>query len=138
MKKALVLGASGGMGYSIVKELSERGIAVTAFARTKSKLEKLFGDDGNITIFSGDIFKIEDFQEAAKGVDIIFQSANIPYTEWEEKLALLMSNIVSVAKAEGAKLAIVDNIYAYGRNPGQKITEATSEKSTYKKGEYSS
>ena len=35
MKKALVLGASGGMGYSIVKELSSRGIKVMAFARTK-------------------------------------------------------------------------------------------------------
>ena len=34
MKKALVVGASGGMGYSIVKELSNRGI-VMAFARTR-------------------------------------------------------------------------------------------------------
>lgn len=134
MKKALVLGASGGMGYSIVKELSKRGIAVTAFARTKSKLEKLFGDDRNITTFSGDIFQAEDLQEAAKGVDVIFQSANIPYTEWEEKLARLMKNIVTAAKAEGAKLAIVDNIYAYGRNPGQKVTETVPKNPHTKKG----
>lgn len=134
MKKALVLGASGGMGYSIVKELSKRGIAVTAFARTKSKLEKLFGDDRNITIFSGDIFQAEDLQEAAKGVDVIFQSANIPYTEWEEKLARLMKNIVTAAKAEGAKLAIVDNIYAYGRNSGQKVTETVPKNPHTKKG----
>ena len=45
MKKALVLGASGGMGYSLVKELSSRGIKVVAFARTKEKLERLFRDD---------------------------------------------------------------------------------------------
>ena len=32
----------------------------------------------------------EDLAEAAKDVDIIFQSANIPYSEWEEKLPLLM------------------------------------------------
>ena len=54
MKKALVLGASGGMGYSIVKELSSRGISVTAFARTKRKLEKLFGEDPNVTILAGE------------------------------------------------------------------------------------
>jgi nucleoside-diphosphate-sugar epimerase len=134
MTKALVLGASGGMGYSIVKELSSRGIDVTAFARTKSRLEELFGNDAKITIFSGDIFNVEDLQEAAKGVSIIFHAANIPYTEWEEKLALLMKNIITVTKAEDAKLAIVDNIYAYGRNPGQKVTEATLKKPHTKKG----
>lgn len=134
MKKALVLGASGGMGYSIVKELADRGIHVTAFARTKSKLENLFGDDANITIFSGDIFKVEDLQSAAEGVDVIFHSANIPYSEWEGKLALLMKNVITVTKAKGAKLAIVENIYAYGRNPGQKVTEATPKKPHTKKG----
>lgn len=134
MKKALVLGATGGMGYSIVKELSDRGIHVTAFARTQSKLEKLFGDDEHITIFSGDIFKVEDLQSAAKGVDVIFHSANIPYSEWEEKLTFLMKNIITVTKTEGARLAIVDNIYAYGPNPGQKVTEAMPKKPHTKKG----
>lgn len=134
MKKALVLGASGGMGYSIVKELSARGITVTAFARTKSKLEKLFGDDANISIVSGDIFQIDELHAAANGVDVIFHSANIPYPEWEEKLVLIMRNVITVTKAEGARLAIVENIYAYGRNPGRKVTEATPKKPHTKKG----
>jgi short-subunit dehydrogenase len=42
MKKALVLGASGGMGYALVNELTERGIETVAFARTKEKLQKLY------------------------------------------------------------------------------------------------
>lgn len=134
MKKALVLGASGGMGYSIVKELSSRGISVVAFARTKSKLESLFGDDKNITIFAGDIFQKSDLKRAAEEVDIIFQSANIPYPEWEAKLAGFMTNILEVAKAEGTKLAVVDNIYAYGRSPGKKVDETIAKNPHTKKG----
>jgi short-subunit dehydrogenase len=42
MKKAVVLGASGGMGYALVNELTERGIETVAFARTKEKLQKLY------------------------------------------------------------------------------------------------
>ncbi|MDQ0245575.1 nucleoside-diphosphate-sugar epimerase [Bacillus fengqiuensis] len=134
MKNALVLGASGGMGYSIVKELSGRGIAVTAFARTKAKLEKLFNEDPNVTIFTGDIFRIEDLQAAASGVDVIFQAANIPYAEWEEKLTVFMSNIINVSKHQGAKLAIVENIYAYGRSAGKKVSETTPKNPHTKKG----
>jgi nucleoside-diphosphate-sugar epimerase len=134
MKKALVLGASGGMGYSLVKELSNRGIAVKAFARTENKLKQLFAYDANVTITVGDIFHLDDLTAAAQDVDIIFQAANIPYTEWEKKLLLMMNNIVTAAKVHSAKLAIVDNIYAYG-NAGKKVTETQEKNPCTKKGQ---
>ncbi|MGG0718277.1 SDR family NAD(P)-dependent oxidoreductase [Robertmurraya massiliosenegalensis] len=134
MKRALVLGASGGMGFSIVRELLERGIKVTAFARTKAKLEKLYGKEQNVTIFTGDIFQVEDLKKAAYDVDVIFQSANIPYPEWEEKLELFMRNILIAARENGAKLAVVDNIYAYGRSGGKMVTEEFPKNPHTKKG----
>ncbi|MFC0272582.1 SDR family NAD(P)-dependent oxidoreductase [Metabacillus herbersteinensis] len=134
MKKALVVGASGGMGYSIVKELSNRGIAVVAFARTRKKLENLFEHDPKVEIVTGDIFQTEDLLAASNGVDVIFQSANIPYTDWEEKLATFIGNIVNVAEIQGAKLALVDNIYAYGRSKGGRVTEITPKNPHTKKG----
>ncbi|GAA3328078.1 hypothetical protein GCM10020331_070600 [Ectobacillus funiculus] len=42
----------------------------------------------------------------------------------KEKLAAFMTNIVHAAKEQSAKLAIVDNIYAYGRSPDKKVDEA--------------
>ncbi|EPD50308.1 hypothetical protein HMPREF1210_02879 [Paenisporosarcina sp. HGH0030] len=134
MKKVLVLGASGGIGYSIVKELLSRGIMVTAFARNREKLEKLFGEEENVTIFSGDLFRLEDLDKAAQDVDIIYHSANIPYIEWKEKLPILMSNILQTAEKHAAKLAIVDNIYAYGRSGGEKVSETTIKNPHTKKG----
>ena len=107
MEKALVLGASGGMGYSIVKELSSRGISVTAFARTKGKLEKLFGEDPNVTILTGDIFQMEDLRKAAQDVEVIFQSANIPYSEWKER-SIPFNTELNPTKATPAFIEIVD------------------------------
>ncbi len=134
MKKVLVLGASGGMGYSIVKELAQRGIEVVAFARGKEKLQKLFQDNAGVTIKSGDVFDLESLKEASAGVDTIFQAMNIPYSEWEQKLHIVMKNILETAKHANAKLVLVDNIYAYGSNPGHLVTEDTPKKPHTKKG----
>ncbi|MGV3488894.1 MAG: SDR family NAD(P)-dependent oxidoreductase [Tuberibacillus sp.] len=134
MKKALVLGASGGMGYAIVKELAGRGVKVKAFARTGEKLRRLFGNDPNVQIAQGDLFSKEDLNKAAKDVDIIFHAANIPYPEWEKRLPTMMLNILETAKQHNLKLAIVDNIYAYGKNPGSKVDEMTPKRPHTKKG----
>lgn len=134
MEKALVLGASGGMGYSIVNELSSRGIPVIAFARNKEKLVSLFQERRNVTILSGDIFQIEDLLEASADVGVIFYAANIPYSQWGDRLSLMVSNVVEVARRQSAKLAVVDNIYAYGKNPGELVTEKTVKNPHTKKG----
>lgn len=134
MKRALVLGASGGMGYSIVKELSRRGIKVIAFARRKEKLDRLFSQDSNVTTFSGDLFNVNDVIQAAEGADVIFQSANIPYSDWETKLGILFRNMIEATKASQAKLVVVDNIYAYGRSNGRIISEDFPKNPHTKKG----
>ncbi|GAB7386977.1 hypothetical protein BSNK01_08130 [Bacillaceae bacterium] len=57
MRRALVVGASGGMGASLTKELAERGIEVVAFARNGKKLESLHGCNPLVTIAAGDAFE---------------------------------------------------------------------------------
>lgn len=123
MKKALVLGASGGMGYAIVKELIEKEIEVIAFARSKEKLEKLFKNSEKVQIVTGDVFDVRDLMNAAKGIDVIFHAINIPYSEWYDKQPILMRNVVQAAGSSNSKLAIVDNIYAYGRGITRKVNE---------------
>lgn len=134
MDEALVLGASGGMGYSIVKELSERGIKVKAFARNEEKLHKLFGQDLNVSIHNGDVFCLKDLETAATGVDVIFHAINIPYGDWQERLMELTRNVIATAKIQSTKLAVVDNIYAYGKSPGNAINESFPKNPHTKKG----
>lgn len=133
MKKVLVLGASGNMGYPIVKEFCERGIKVRAFARNKEKLEQLFSNDEKVEIVQGDLFKEEDLLHAAHDVDLIVHSVNIPYQEWG-KLPTLMSNVIQTVKKTNTILAYVDNIYAYGRSVGEKMTENHLKNPNTKKG----
>ena len=134
MKKALVLGASGGMGYSIVHELAERGIQVLAFARDRKKLERLFVSKKNIQIVTGNALNIDQLQRAATDCDAIFHSINIPYQEWEKHLLRIMKNVLEVVKASSAKLVLTDNIYAYGRSQNGKVTEDKPKQPHTKKG----
>jgi nucleoside-diphosphate-sugar epimerase len=134
MKKALVLGASGAMGFAIVHELVEKGIQVRAFARNQEKLERLVGNLTNVEIVASDVLNKKDLEQAAVDCDVIFHSINIPYQEWGKYLLDIMKNVLEVAKANSAKLAMVDNIYAYGRNQRGKVTENTPKNPHTKKG----
>lgn len=131
--KALVLGATGGMGSAIVYELLERGVEVTAFARNLEKLNKLFKNH-QVRLVQGDVFNEEQISRAAEYADIVFHSINIPYQEWEDKQPILMKNILNTVKKTRTKLVIVDNIYAYGRNLGTLVAETTRKDPHTKKG----
>src|SRR5699024_5422899 len=134
MKKALVLGASGGMGYALVRELVSRGIAVVAFARRKEKLDALYKDESNVVIFAGDVLDKETVTEAAKEVDTIFHAVNFPYPVWKKTHPLCIEILIRVAEAQQAKIAFVDNIYAYGPSTNIKVSEDVRKHPQTKKG----
>lgn len=134
MKKAIVLGATGSMGYALVQELVGRGIDVTAFARGESKLQALFGHQPQVRIAAGDAFDLASLVEAISDAEVIFHAMNIPYYEWEERQPILVNNILSAAKQTHARLVAVDNIYAYGKSNGRSVTEDTPKQPTTKKG----
>lgn len=123
MKKAMVIGASGGMGYALVMELVSRGVEVVAFARGKERLGKLFENEEKVTILAGDAGEKKQISLAADGVDVIFHALNLPYEDWKMKLLPVTKNIIEAAEENGAKLAVVDNIYAYGKSGGSLLKE---------------
>ncbi|MDV2682803.1 SDR family NAD(P)-dependent oxidoreductase [Alkalihalophilus lindianensis] len=133
MKKALVLGASGGIGYALVGELVARGIDVIAFSRGKEKLEELYENKSNVTIYPGDALVKEDVLKAADSVDVIFHAVSFPYQEWEKKHFQCMDSLLEVAQIKRAKVALVDNIYAYGKQ-STRVTESTKKNPHTKKG----
>ncbi|MBS4210039.1 SDR family NAD(P)-dependent oxidoreductase [Bacillus sp. FJAT-50079] len=134
MKKALVLGASGGIGYALVRELTARGIEVIAFSRGEEKLNALFQHEAQVTIFPGDVLVEREVIEAADGVDVIFHAVSFPYQEWNEKHPSCMEIIIKTAKMREAKIAFVDNIYAYGRQSQIEVYEDTKKEPHTKKG----
>ncbi|SER43980.1 Nucleoside-diphosphate-sugar epimerase [Gracilibacillus ureilyticus] len=134
MKKVLVLGATGGMGREIVSELTDRGIEVIAFARKKERLIQIYESNRLVKIRCGDMLNIQDVLEAAKGTDVIIHSVNVPYEQWQEKLFIIMKHAIKAAQENNAKLAIVDNIDAYGKGNREKLQEDLPKQPHTKKG----
>ena len=134
LKKALVLGATGGMGSALVWELAERGIEVVAFSRNQEKLQNLYGNQTSVSIYAGDAMNREDLKKAAAGVDVIFHAVNLPYPQWAKHQPILLQNILETAKLHQTKVAMVDNIYAYGKSGGIKVTEEFKKDPHTKKG----
>jgi len=134
LKKALVVGASGGMGYALVNELVGRNIQVKAFARNKEKLVALFQHQKNVEIISGDAFNEQEMMKASNGVDVIFHAISFPYQYWEELHMKCLEIVINIAERQKAKIALVDNIYAYGRQSTKPVKEQASKKPQTKKG----
>ncbi|MFJ7939121.1 SDR family NAD(P)-dependent oxidoreductase [Peribacillus sp. NPDC096622] len=117
MKKAIVLGATGGSGQVIVSELLSRGTEVIAFGRSRIKLEQLMKEHDHSQQLSyrmGDIFDYKTIVEAAEDAEVIFQCANVPYQEMASKLLSLGESVMKATDILGKKVVIVDGIYIYG------------------------
>ncbi|WP_456276363.1 SDR family NAD(P)-dependent oxidoreductase [Bacillus sp. AK128] len=134
MKKVLVLGATGGMGYALVKELASRGIETIAFSRNEDKLNRLFDGMNQVRIHVGNVLIEQEVMKAAEGVEVIFNAISFPYQEWAEHHPLCMENIIKAAQVHHCKVAHVDNIYAYGSQPSILIGEETHKEPHTKKG----
>ncbi|MEW9108215.1 MAG: SDR family NAD(P)-dependent oxidoreductase [Cytobacillus gottheilii] len=133
MKKVLVAGATGGIGYALVNELTARGIEVIAFARGEQKLTALFNDNHLVTIFPGDALVKEDMMEAAEGAEILFHAVSFPYQNWLAQHPLCIENMLAAAQAHSAKIVLADNIYAYGFQD-QHVKESSAKNPQTKKG----
>jgi len=126
MKKAIVVGATGGTGAVITAELVKRGIPAVAFGRSRTKLEELaaeLGSPSHLTLAIGDAFRPDDIEAAAKEADVLFHCANVPYNEMESKLIPLGEAVMEAANRLGLKVVAIDGIYPYGKRQVDWVTE---------------
>lgn len=127
ISSALVLGATGGTGRAIVEELLRREIPVIAFGRSSAKLQQMaaeLGDPALLSCYTGDVFQTKEVQQAAKGVEVIFQCASVPYHEMNDRQLPLGQSVLQAAETLGSKVVVVDGIYPYSiRSSNEPITE---------------
>lgn len=126
MEKAVVVGATGGTGASIVEELVGRGIRTVAFGRSRQKLVELsakLGDPEHLTIAVGDAFRPDNLISASEGADVMFHCANVPYHEMERRLIPLGESVMEAADRLSLNVVAVDGIYPYGRRQMDRVTE---------------
>ena len=124
----VVVGAGGGTGSAIVRELMARGRRVRAVGRS-GRVSVPPGVD----VVRGDATDPASARAFTAGAAVVYHAANVPYPEWAEQLPPMMEALIAGAAAAGARLVYADNLYSYGTVAGP-ITEELPTTATTRKG----
>lgn len=120
-KIALVLGATGGIGGTVARGLSQRGWQVRALNRNAHKAALAAPA---FDWRQGDAMSARDVRAAAEGVDLIVHAVNPPgYRNWGTLVLPMLDNTIAAAKAEGARILLPGTIYNFGRDAFPILTE---------------
>ena len=111
-KTALVLGATGGIGGEVARQLRDAGWDVRALNRSA---EPAAQQRDGITWVRGDAMSSADVLEAADCCAVIVHAVNPPgYRRWAELVLPMLDNTIAAATAHGATIALPGTVYNYG------------------------
>jgi nucleoside-diphosphate-sugar epimerase len=105
----VVLGASGGIGNSLVHELAARGRRVRAVNRSGTA-----DVPAGVEVRAGDVASADGATRACAGAGVVYHCAQPPYARWAQEFLPMTRAVLDGAAAAGAKLVLADNLYMYG------------------------
>ncbi|WP_395611034.1 SDR family oxidoreductase [Pseudomonas sp. B22129] len=112
MSKVLVLGATGGIGGEVARQLKAAGWEVCALTRDVDKARR---QNAAFTWLKGDALNREQVLAAARGCAVIVHAVNPPgYRNWAELVLPMIDNTIAAAIAEGATIVLPGTVYNYG------------------------
>lgn len=110
-KQVLVLGATGGIGGEVARQLRDAGWQVRAMKRALTTA----GTSDGISWLPGDAMQRDDVIAAARGCSVIVHAVNPPgYRRWPELVLPMIDNTVAAARAQGAIVVLPGTVYNYG------------------------
>jgi nucleoside-diphosphate-sugar epimerase len=129
---ALILGATGGIGGEVARQLRDRGWTIRALKRGAS--EATAKRDG-ITWIRGDAMSAEDVREAADGCSVIVHAVNPPgYRRWSELVLPMIDNTIAAAGAVGATIVLPGTVYNFGPDAFSLMSEDSAQHPLTRKG----
>lgn len=129
---ALVLGATGGIGGEIARQLRDAGWQVRALKRALARDEEQ--RDG-FTWLRGDAMNREDVLRAARGCAVIVHAVSPPgYRRWAELVLPMLENTITAAIAQRATIVLPGTFYNYGPDNFPVIAEDAPQHPITRKG----
>ncbi len=129
---ALVLGATGGIGGEVARQLRDAGWQVRALKR--GAVEPLADHEG-IHWIRGDAMNRDDVIAAAAGCSVIVHAVNPPgYRRWAELVLPMIDHTIAAATAQGATIVLPGTIYNYGPDAFPLLREDSPQLARTRKG----
>lgn len=133
MKTALILGATGGIGGEMARQLRDTGWRVRAVTRRGPAA----WDDGSgrIEWVAGDALRAADVQAAAQGCGVIVHAVNPPgYRGWAQTVLPMLDHTLAAARAQGATVVLPGTVYNYGPETFPLVDETAPQRPLTRKG----
>jgi nucleoside-diphosphate-sugar epimerase len=124
----VVLGAAGGTGSAVVRELAARGLRVRAVTRAGTA-----DVPEGVEQVAADVGTTDGARRACAGAAVVYHCAQPDYRNWPELFPPLTQAVLDGAADADAKLVFADNLYMYGPPDGP-MTEETPQRAQGKKG----
>jgi nucleoside-diphosphate-sugar epimerase len=130
--KVLVLGATGGIGGEIARQLRDAGWEVRALKRaTAERIEQKNG----MTWLRGDALCRADVAAAAEGCSVIVHAVNPPgYRRWSELVLPMLDSTLAAASTERATVVLPGTVYNYAPDALGLVTEQSAQDPVTRKG----
>jgi nucleoside-diphosphate-sugar epimerase len=135
-KKALVLGATGGIGGETAAALLHHGWKLVAMARDPGRRAAVEPDPlQGATWIAGDAMVADHVRRAAEGVQAIIHAVNPPgYRDWGKLVLPMIDNSIAAARAAGARVVLPGTVYNYGRDAFPDLKEDSPQHPDTEKG----
>ena len=131
METALVLGATGGIGGEMVRQLLAAGWQVRALTRGELPSPR---SDG-VSWLRGDAMLRADVLAASAGCSVIVHAVNPPgYRDWDKLVLPMLDNSIAAAQAQGATIVLPGTVYNYGTDAFPVLTEDAPQRPATRKG----
>ncbi len=129
---ALVLGATGGIGGEVARQLRDAGWTVRALRRGGELATER--RDGMVWL-RGDAMNRDDVLAAAQGCSVIVHAINPPgYRHWGELVLPMIDNTIAAAQANGATIVLPGTVYNFGPSAFPTLHEDSPQEPVTKKG----
>jgi nucleoside-diphosphate-sugar epimerase len=131
-RQALVLGASGGIGGEVARQLRDAGWLVRGLKRG---LDAEVAERDGITWIRGDAMDRDAVVRAARGCSVIVHAVNPPgYRNWAGQVLPMIDNTIAAAKAERATIVLPGTVYNYGPDAFPVLVEDAPQHPSTRKG----
>ncbi|MCA8082803.1 NAD-dependent epimerase/dehydratase family protein [Burkholderia cenocepacia] len=131
-RQALVLGASGGIGGEVARQLRDAGWQVRALKRG---LDAEVVERDGIAWVRGDALDRDAVARVARGCSVIVHAVNPPgYRNWATQVLPMIDNTIAAARAAQATVVLPGTVYNFGADAFPVLREDAPQHPATRKG----